>query len=228
MTLGGVLNSGNGGVPEPAPPPKPTLPSARGMAQPGPSSCRCQGVIRPKTAPLRAPPLRPNPTPPLKKPMGVPFRACLGPSPCPGPRTERPPPERLQSPKASPEDRALSEPRVEKPADPVDPLARALALPAMRTPEPPPATSAPAAARLPDEVALERLVKRFAWGGNGKRGTARIELGAGPLSGATLLLSGEGRELRLEIEGADEGAARAFVRRLEERLSAKGLTLETV
>ena len=90
-------------------------------------------------------------------------------------------------------------------------------------PELPVAVAAGAAAvatRVPDEVALETLVRRFAWGGNGRRGSARIELGAGSLAGLTLLLSAEDGLVSLEVEGDSTGE---HARRLTERLEARGI-----
>ncbi|MBI3201772.1 MAG: hypothetical protein HYZ29_09545 [Myxococcales bacterium] len=116
------------------------------------------------------------------------------------------------------------------PLEPFDPLARALALPVSRGFEPSaptPAAPAPTLA-LPDELALERLVRRFSWGGNGKRGSARIELGSGPLAGATLVVHAEGREVSIEVEGGEDHAVGELARRVKARLDGKGLVLRDV
>lgn len=105
-------------------------------------------------------------------------------------------------------------------------MARTLAQPLARVPEPAPATAAPPSPLSPpDELLLDRLVKRLSWGGNGRRGSARIELGAGSLAGATLLVHADGSELTLEIEGADPGAAAEFTARISRRLGDKGFSL---
>lgn len=120
---------------------------------------------------------------------------------------------------------ARAEPEPATPALPeplLDPMARALAQPLARGPEPP--APAPLAA-APDELLLERVVKRLSWGGSGKRGTARIELAAGSLAGATLLVHAEGREITLEADGADAQALAELAARLAKRLDEKGITL---
>ena len=78
--------------------------------------------------------------------------------------------------------------------------------------------------RVPDEVALESVVRRFAWGGNGRRGTARIELGSGAFAGLTLLLSAEDGSVRLDVEGDPTGEQ---TRRLTARLRARGIRVTT-
>jgi hypothetical protein len=112
--------------------------------------------------------------------------------------------------------------------DPLDPMTRVLAVPAGGPPVAPVCHPATPPMSAPDEVLLDRVVKRLSWGGSGKRGTARIELGAGSLAGATLLLQAEGRELTLEVEGASPEAVRDFAARLGERLDAKGIVLAEV
>jgi hypothetical protein len=117
------------------------------------------------------------------------------------------------------------------PADPVEPLSRALALSPLLSASTPaasppvPLAPSPPPLLLPDERALETLVRRFSWGGNGRRGAARIELGAGTLAGLTLLLSAEDGELSLEVQGDDGGEQG---RRLAARLAAKGLRVTSV
>lgn len=107
-------------------------------------------------------------------------------------------------------------------SEPLDPLARTLAVPFARAVEPPPAPRQGPGVALPDTVLLEQLVKRLSFGGNGRRGAARIELCAGSLAGATLVVHAEGRELTLQIDGADPIQARAFSERIGRRLTEKG------
>ncbi len=111
------------------------------------------------------------------------------------------------------------------PIDVLDPMARTLAQPLVRGAEPAPAAAPPSPLSPPDELLLDRLVKRLSWGGNGRRGSARIELGAGSLAGATLLVHADGSELTLEIEGADPRAAEEFTARISQRLGDKGFSL---
>lgn len=133
-------------------------------------------------------------------------------------------------PVAEPLPRAVVEiePGALAPAQPLDPMLAALAAPMSRVAEAPVPVPVPGANPLPDDLALERIVKRLSWGGNGKRGSARIELGAGSLAGATLLVHAEGREVTIEVEGADPSAVEALARRISHRLDQKGLSLREV
>jgi hypothetical protein len=109
----------------------------------------------------------------------------------------------------------------------VDPLARVLATPTLRTApamlEPAPGTTA---ALTPDfERMLARLVRRVAFGGDGRRGSARIEIGAGELAGATIVVHADEREVRVEVDLPPGMAADGWHRRLERRLLARGLAI---
>jgi hypothetical protein len=75
---------------------------------------------------------------------------------------------------------------------------------------------------------LEGLVRRLSWGGNGRRGTARLELCSGSLAGATLLVHADGDQLSIELEGGDPGAAQELLRRVAPRLRERGLELTDV
>jgi hypothetical protein len=73
---------------------------------------------------------------------------------------------------------------------------------------------------------LPELVRRIAWSGDGKRGSIRLEFGAGALSGGTLVVHADDGRVRVELEapaGADVTAWRA---RLEERLASRGVVVE--
>lgn len=116
--------------------------------------------------------------------------------------------------------------------DPTDPMLRTLATPLDRVATA--ATSAPAAdpfaatARVSLEQVMQRLVRKIAWSGDARAGTARIELGAGALDGATLLLQADGGEVRVSLEvpaGVDAGAWRE---RLGKRLAARGLRVASL
>jgi len=77
------------------------------------------------------------------------------------------------------------------------------------------------------EDLLPLLVRKVAWSRVGERGAVRLELGAGALAGAVLLIETdeEGRvRVRLDAPaGVDSEAWRA---RLYERLSLRGLKVE--
>jgi len=97
---------------------------------------------------------------------------------------------------------------------------------------PPPVAEPPAAGAPPVRASLEdllpALVSRVAWSGDARRSAVRMELGAGSLSGATLLVqSDKGRvEVRLSVPpGVDAEAWRA---RIASRLAARGLDVDLV
>ena len=78
------------------------------------------------------------------------------------------------------------------------------------------------------EDILPALVRRVAWSGDGRRGTVRLELGAGELAGATLLVQVDEGRVRVRLTappGVDVGAWRG---RITDRLEARGLTVDSV
>jgi hypothetical protein len=154
-----------------------------------------------------------------------------------GPRDERPPDREahaLRDPGEPPpmgaEERTHPAPPAQSEA-PVqsgillDPLTRVLAAPTR-----PAATSSeplPAAPPLPAELEklMLRLVRRVALGGDGRRTSARIEIGAGELAGATVTVHAERHELMVEIDLPSGIGAERFRERIEERLLGRGLEL---
>jgi len=106
----------------------------------------------------------------------------------------------------------------------LDPLARSLASQAAKTlpPAPPPASTV-----LPVEFEqlMRELVRRAAWGGDRRRGTARIELGAGELAGATLLVEADRHDLRIDLELPAGVPAEPWRARLASRLSERGFSV---
>ncbi len=115
------------------------------------------------------------------------------------------------------------------PGAPLDPLSRHLALD-RPLPAAPPAAAAPPpnAPLLHVEQLVARLVRRVAWGGDGRRGAARIELGAGELAGATITVESCGRELAVDIDLPPGVSADAWRERITARLRAKGFELASV
>lgn len=130
------------------------------------------------------------------------------------------------------------------PDDPLDPLHRhraALAAPdvlsspsPLAMPHPPAATllagaatsTARAATSLEDLV--PGLVRRIAWSGDRHRGTVRLELGAGELAGATLLVHAEGGRVRVHLDvppGVDGGR---WQQRIRNRLASRGVPADAV
>lgn len=125
--------------------------------------------------------------------------------------------------------------------DPLDPLFRQrdLLAPAHAAPvaSPPPlaqppveTTSAPvhARARASLEDVLTALVRRIAWSGDGRRGAVRLELGAGALAGATLLVEADEGRVRVRLSAPPGVDAEAWRRRIAERFAAKRIAVDAV
>jgi hypothetical protein len=115
--------------------------------------------------------------------------------------------------------------------DALDPLMRSLAGPFMAAVAPslapvPLAPLAPVAgaagASVVELAAIEDAVRRVAWGGDRRRGVARIELG-GEHAGTSIVVHGEGRSVGLSVEYAAGVRAGELAERLLERLRARGL-----
>ncbi len=72
------------------------------------------------------------------------------------------------------------------------------------------------------------LVRRVAWAGDSRRASMRLELGAGALTGAVLLLECDEGRVQVKLSapgGADLDAWRA---RIAARLAAAGLQVDAV
>jgi hypothetical protein len=89
-----------------------------------------------------------------------------------------------------------------------------------------PAVPAPVAAGVAplDAVLAAEVLQRVAWGGDRRRGVVRLELG-GELSGAVVLVRGEGREISLELSLPGGRRAAELPERLMARLAARGLVV---
>lgn len=114
----------------------------------------------------------------------------------------------------------------------LDPQARHLAqlappvvMPSASTPSA--AESAPARARSLEELVPE-LVRRIAWAGDGKRGTVRLELGAGAWAGANVIVHADGGRVRVELGGLGEHDLAKLRTRLATRLRGRGVDLEEI
>ncbi len=109
----------------------------------------------------------------------------------------------------------------------LDPLCCQMALHPGITPavvSPAPATTAAALPLREDlQNLLTGLARRVAWGGDRRKGSARIELSEGALAGATLVVHTEQRSVSVEIElpGGASGAS-GLEQRLLERLEGRG------
>lgn len=135
----------------------------------------------------------------------------------------------------SPDDRVAAPGSAANP-ELVDPLAVALAMPSAGRGQGAPAAdvapAAPDAVALATRVSLEqllsRLVRRIAWSGDAHTGCARIELGAGTLEGATLVVRADHGDLSVSID-LPPGVDRAEWRdRIASRLGARGLKVASL
>jgi hypothetical protein len=88
------------------------------------------------------------------------------------------------------------------------------------------AASARATASLED--LLPALVRRIAWSSDGQRGSVRLEIGAGELAGATLLVHADAGRVSVHMDVPPGTDAALWERRLRERLASRGLTTDTV
>jgi hypothetical protein len=83
-------------------------------------------------------------------------------------------------------------------------------------------------ARASFEEVLPQIVRRIAWSGDARRGAVRMELGAGALAGATLLIECEDGRVHVRLSaplGVDADAWRA---RIAARLAAKRIAVEAI
>ncbi len=105
----------------------------------------------------------------------------------------------------------------------VDPFALILsAVPGLAMAESPaPSGAAP----LPFAELWGRLVRRVAWGGDARRGTARIEIGAGEWAGAAIVVHAVERQVAVEIELPAGARVESWRERIAERLRERGLVL---
>ena len=116
--------------------------------------------------------------------------------------------------------------------DPLDPLHRRRAAlappqgltfpPALTAAAPPAPALAPEPSRALAAAALEHLlpalVRRIAWSGDGRRGTARLEIGAGDLAGAVLRIDADEGRVRVHLDVPPGVDARAWHERIERSL----------
>jgi hypothetical protein len=110
-----------------------------------------------------------------------------------------------------------------------DPIARLLLQAAPRAPLPVEPAAPPPNAALPQlEQLLAALVRRAAWGGDGRKGAARLEIGAGALEGATLQVISEGGELSIDLVLPPGAPAADWEERLTERLRGRGLEVREI
>jgi hypothetical protein len=122
--------------------------------------------------------------------------------------------------------------------DPLDPMTRALFCEgsqrfaferAVAAAPAPSQGSSPDTASLAARVSLEhvmsRFVRRVAWSGDANTGTARLEFGAGALSGATLTIHSDRGAVRVALELPPGVDGAEWRERIARRLGARGLQI---
>jgi hypothetical protein len=101
------------------------------------------------------------------------------------------------------------------------------AQPRLATPAPPPQEPArgPLAPTSLEEL-LPALVRKIAWSGDGRRGAVRIELGAGALAGATLLVLANRGRVHVTLSARAPMELEPWRERIVARLAARGLEVD--
>jgi hypothetical protein len=98
--------------------------------------------------------------------------------------------------------------------------------------EPPtlgPLGPAPAAGSTPELAQLvERWVRRVAWGGDARRGVARLDIGSGRLAGTELVVVAEPGQVSVELSLPPDHADDGLEARLRRRLEGRGFATEVV
>ena len=110
--------------------------------------------------------------------------------------------------------------------DLVDPLMRSLGVPVAMGPGPvEPRSVSPTVIPGELETLISRMAKKLAWGTDGRRATACLQLGAGPLEGATVLLATEGRAVELAVDLPPGVYALGWEERIRRRFEERGFEL---
>ena len=78
------------------------------------------------------------------------------------------------------------------------------------------------------ESLLPALVKRIAWSGDARRGTVRLELGAGALAGATLLIESIDGRVDVQLAAPAGVDVTAWRERIARRLGDRGLDVGSI
>jgi hypothetical protein len=131
--------------------------------------------------------------------------------------------------------------------DPLDPLVRhRAALGPLDPPSPTPSFTpfafvpagfGPSAPGIPEaapralaslEHLVPALVRRVAWSGDARRGTARLEIGAGELAGATLLVHADDGRVQVHLSVPPGVDTASWQRRIAERLASRNIAAQSV
>lgn len=78
------------------------------------------------------------------------------------------------------------------------------------------------------EDLIPALVRRVQWGGDGRKGTVRMELGAGELAGGTLQVSADHGHVRVQLDVPPGVDAAAWQARITARLAAQNIAADQI
>jgi hypothetical protein len=132
-------------------------------------------------------------------------------------------PARAERPKRSAEDLDAASRQVAHLAPPGGGLEGPLQPPLPTSAPTPGSESSNPSALASLEDLLPALVRKIAWSGDARRGAVRIELGAGALAGATLLVAADGARVRVTLSGQPGVELEPYRERIAARLAARGL-----
>jgi hypothetical protein len=83
-------------------------------------------------------------------------------------------------------------------------------------------------ARASLEELLPQVVRRIAWAGDARKGSVRMELGAGALAGGVVTVHADDGRVRVELSAPAGTDTEEWRQRLEGRLAARGIAVERV
>jgi hypothetical protein len=81
---------------------------------------------------------------------------------------------------------------------------------------------------MPLDVLLNRLVRRVAWGGDGRRSTVRLEVGAGALEGAVIVVEAVQGDVTVDVDLPPGERAEQWKQRLVRRLNASNVKVSQI
>jgi len=71
-------------------------------------------------------------------------------------------------------------------------------------------------------------MRKVAWSGNSRRGSVRLELGAGALAGATLIVHANDGRVHVQLSAPPGVDLEDWRDRIAQRLAARGLSVDDV
>jgi hypothetical protein len=78
------------------------------------------------------------------------------------------------------------------------------------------------------EELLPAAARRIAWSSDGRRGAVRIEVGAGRLAGATVVVTSDDGRVSVDMNMPTAEASAGWQERLADRLASRGLDVEKI